>query len=235
MAETMTTIGKSFIGKPYVAHTLEMNSEEQLVVNLRQFDCWTFVEQTLALAYCKQNNITNYESFKRQLQLLRYRKGQIKGYASRIHYFTEWLFQNQDQYLSIITNQLAGKPYKKYISYITAHRNQYPKLKTDDDLFAVSKSEIVLNHVPWTYIPKAEISTIEPQLQEGDIIGITTNIEGLDISHEGFATVVNDRIHFLHASQDLKKVVVSKEPLANYLMKHPAQTGIMVARISKPK
>ena len=38
----------TYLGKPYVAHTLEINDEEQLVVNLEEVDCTTFVEYVLA-------------------------------------------------------------------------------------------------------------------------------------------------------------------------------------------
>ena len=40
---------RKFIGVPYVAATLEKSDPEQLVVNLRQMDCTTLVETTLAL------------------------------------------------------------------------------------------------------------------------------------------------------------------------------------------
>ena len=39
-------------GLPYVAHTLEVNRTEKLVVNLRQLDCTTYVENVTALAMC---------------------------------------------------------------------------------------------------------------------------------------------------------------------------------------
>ena len=38
----------TYVGKPYTAHTLEVNEEEQLVVNLEEVDCTTFVEYVLA-------------------------------------------------------------------------------------------------------------------------------------------------------------------------------------------
>jgi hypothetical protein len=52
VGEIMVWVGKQFIGAPYVPHTLELPGEEQLVINLREFDCVTFVESVLALAQC---------------------------------------------------------------------------------------------------------------------------------------------------------------------------------------
>ena len=43
---------RKFLGVPYVAHTLEVNDSEQLVVNTRQLDCTTLVETVTALTLC---------------------------------------------------------------------------------------------------------------------------------------------------------------------------------------
>lgn len=46
----MLKYGLSFLKTPYVAHTLEVNDEEKLVVNFDEVDCTTFVEYVLALS-----------------------------------------------------------------------------------------------------------------------------------------------------------------------------------------
>ena len=46
MAETVVQTARFFLGTPYVGATLEQEPE-QLVVNLRAFDCTTFVENVL--------------------------------------------------------------------------------------------------------------------------------------------------------------------------------------------
>src|SRR5690606_29137182 len=52
-----------FLGKPYVAHTLEGSSEELLTVNLREFDCTTFVETVLALSLTTASEVPSFETF----------------------------------------------------------------------------------------------------------------------------------------------------------------------------
>ena len=37
---------RRLLGIPYVAHTLDQNKDEQLVINLRQLDCTTYVPET---------------------------------------------------------------------------------------------------------------------------------------------------------------------------------------------
>ena len=51
---TTLWFARQFLGIPYVAHTLEVNDREQLVVNTRQLDCTTFVETVTALKLCTQ-------------------------------------------------------------------------------------------------------------------------------------------------------------------------------------
>ena len=46
---TTLWIARQFMGIPYVAHTLEVNDQEQLVVNTGQLDCTTLVETVTAL------------------------------------------------------------------------------------------------------------------------------------------------------------------------------------------
>ena len=52
--ELILTIARKFIGVPYVAHTLDKNDEERLVVNLHGLDCTTYVEAVTALTLCAE-------------------------------------------------------------------------------------------------------------------------------------------------------------------------------------
>ena len=48
-ANVTVFFARKLLGLPYVAHTLEVNRRERLVVNLRQLDCTTYVENVVAL------------------------------------------------------------------------------------------------------------------------------------------------------------------------------------------
>ena len=86
----MLFFGRKLRGVPYVAKTLEINKEELLIVNLRQLDCLTLVENALALSLCMKNNQADFKNFCRFLRLIRYRQGRI-SYIDRLHYFTDWI------------------------------------------------------------------------------------------------------------------------------------------------
>lgn len=227
-------IAKSFLNRPYKAHTLEGSQTEKLVVNLREFDCSTFVESCIAMGLTYRKDDISFEKFKKYLQRLRYYKnGKIKGYESRINYFSDWLYtHNEDGLLQDVTASMGGVEWKKNINFMSKNWKKYPFPNDNELLEKIQKIEDKINGQSFTYIPKSKVKSIENQFLNGDIIGITTNIDGLDITHEGFAIRLQDkRVYLLHASSDFKRVMVTDKPLVEYLAKNKNQTGIMVARL----
>jgi Protein of unknown function (DUF1460) len=227
-------IAKSFLNRPYKAHTLEGNSSEKLVVNLREFDCTTFVETCIAMGLTYRKNDISFDKYKSYLKRLRYyNKGTIKGYDSRIHYLSDWLYtHSQDGLLTDITPSLGGIEWRKNINFMSTHWNKYSFPNNVSLQEKIQKIEDRMNQQNYSYVPKAKVKSIENQLLNGDIVAITTNIEGLDITHVGFAIRLQDkRVYLLHASSDFKRVMVTDKPLAEYLAKNKTQTGIMVARL----
>lgn len=226
-AKTMA-VARTFVGTPYVNGTLDCSSTECLIVNLSQLDCWTFVENSLAIAMAEPGD---FQSYKTHLQQLRYWGGHVEGYGSRIHYFTGWLLQNEKRALfQDLTESMGGIPYRKKIGYISARPARYPKIKNPEILQSIRAAERRINAHAWFYIPKNRVAQMENQIQEGDIVSLTAWKPELDIAHQGFAIKINGRIHLMHASSLGKKVVITKQPLPEYLATQVGQTGIMVAR-----
>jgi hypothetical protein len=222
-------IARSFLGTPYVHGCLDRNPEECLAVNLCELDCWTFMENSLAIALAAPGD---YADYKKHLQELRYWGGYVNGYGSRIHYFSGWLLQNEKRgILQDLSFEMGAIPYKKQIGYISARPAKYPKVKEPENLRALRAAERHINAHAWYYIPQNRVAQMEHLIQEGDIISLTAWKKDLDIAHQGFAVKVNGRMHLMHASSLGKKVVISKQPLPEYILSQPGQTGIMVARL----
>ncbi|WP_289060094.1 N-acetylmuramoyl-L-alanine amidase-like domain-containing protein [uncultured Zobellia sp.] len=230
--KTIVAIGKTFMGTPYVAKTLEIGKTETLVVNLQGLDCTTYVENVLAFALTLKTGASSFDDFTKALENIRYKDGQLDGYASRLHYFSEWIANNEKKGLiKDITSEIGGKEITKPINFMSTHRDLYPFLSDDENFERVKASENYLNNQPICILAQDEIAANEHLIQTGDIIALTTSINGLDITHTGIATREKDgRIHLLHASTGSMKVEVSKKPLAEYLKGIKKNTGIMVAR-----
>ncbi len=230
-ATLLLKVGTFFKGTPYIAHTLE-TSQEQLVVNLREMDCTTFAENCLAITKTIQNGKKTFKHFCIELKNIRYRDGKINGYTSRLHYFSDWIFDNQKKGLvRNVSEEIAHIPYEKKIDFMSTHPSSYKQLKDSNQL--VKDITILENKISarsMFYIPEDKIAEVEPQLHEGDIVGLTTGIDGLDMVHVGILVRVEGRIHLLHASSAAKKVIISENTLEDYLQNSKTANGIMVAR-----
>ncbi len=230
--ETIVSVGKTFLGTPYVAKTLEVGEKESLVVNLRGLDCTTFVENVLVFSLLLKNGKDDFDSYAQFLEKVRYRDGKLDGYPSRLHYFSEWISDNEQKGLIVnITGDIGGKEIVKNVNFMSTHRELYPFLKSDANFEEIKASEIIINKEPMCVLAQDQIAENEHLIQSGDIIALATSIKGLDITHTGIATRESDgRIHLLHASTS-GQVVVSKLPLADYLKKIKNNTGIVVNRV----
>lgn len=231
MGLLMIEIGKSFLGTPYVAQTLEKTPDEKLVINLRELDCTTFAENCLALARTFKLKEPSFDKFIQQLHLIRYRDGRRNGYPSRLHYFSEWLINNQSKKLLVLPVVDGLTDLNKQINFMSTHADSYPILKMKPELIGELKNvEESLNTHPAHFIPKEKLAAMENQIEEGDIAGITTSIDGLDMVHTVLLTHVDGRVHILHASSLAKKVILSEETFLKYLADGKKITGFMLGR-----
>lgn len=233
---------EKFIGTPYVASTLEVNDEEELVVNLRQLDCTTLVENVVALTLTVREPAPSFAAFCRNLEKIRYRGGVRDGYASRNHYFSEWIASNEK--LGVV-EEIRGKKedgYRPFVAvqrleldYMSTHPSAYPMLEGNaGELRRIRTNEQAFDGQAVRYVPVSWLGKGQEELgdiHDGDILAIVTRKKGLDTSHLGFAVWKEGRLHLLNASSIHKKVVLEPMTLRQYMQKHPSQLGVRVVRV----
>ncbi|WP_111613347.1 N-acetylmuramoyl-L-alanine amidase-like domain-containing protein [Algoriphagus yeomjeoni] len=230
--ELVIEIGKLFLETPYVEKTLELPGSEKLVINLTGLDCTTFLETVVTMTRLTQEGKFTFEAFEKELEMLRYRDGINSGYSSRLHYFSDWIYENeQKRILKDVTKEVGGSPYGNTPSFMSENPKFYAQLNNSSNLVQIKASEALIKGRSYFYIPKADIKKLEKNIQSGDIIAITTSMNNLDIVHTGFAIEKNGRMHLLHASSKNMKVEISEKPLSEYLAGNKSQSGIMVARL----
>ncbi len=232
--ELMVRAAGMFYGTPYKGGTLE-TVPEALTVNLHETDCILLVEtctaMTLLLKNCTDGGTPSFEDFCAMLRTLRYRDGITDGYPSRMHYTSEWLLQAQDNgFLKEVTAELGGIPLNQVFSFMSSHRDNYPRLREDDGALGLIRraEERLDTAAAYFYIPSEKIPEIEGNILNGDIICFVSTVSGLDITHTGIACREEDgSLHFIHASMKEGKVVLETRTLAEY-----ARSGIRVARLN---
>lgn len=231
---------RKFIGRPYVAHTLELPGEERLVVNMAQLDCTTLVETVTALTMCAARRLYSFRDYLNALMSLRYRGGRLEGYVSRLHYFSDWI---EDKGRMGITTEIQSPtpPFtgvqKLDIYYMSTHAKSYKALDEHPEFIEeIREQEKELTGKTYSFIPKRDVRNtklMRETVKDGDIIAITCNKKGLDIAHLGFAVWRDDGLHLLNASMLHKKVVEEPMTLYKYLQQHPSHTGIRIVRLNR--
>ena len=226
----MAAIGRTFVGTPYVPQTLELEGPERLILNLRALDCVTFVENVLALARTVKTG-GGFAEFTRELQRIRYRTGEIDGYPSRLHYFSEWISANaQKGLVEDVTRQLGGQPDRGPLDFMSRNRQAYRQLADAAAFRGIRVVERRLAEQSRYWIPKAEIAGLAEGIRDGDIIAATSSLAGLDVAHTGLAIWVDGQLHLMHAPLVGDSVEISDRSLAERIQRIPRQDGIMVAR-----
>ena len=210
---------KKMLGVPYVAGTLDGNEEEQLVVLVDSLDCTTFVETVLAFCIADKRGERDYEGFRKALTQIRYRDGILNGYTSRLHYFSDWIRNNEQMgFVKECTSETAcSQPKELWLDFMTSHVDSYLPMKKNPELV----QEMAAHEKNWqgtvvSYIPKEKLnlSPEELKIKDGDVLAMVTNIKGLDIVHVGFAFWKGGKLHLLHASSSAKKVI--EDPKTQY-------------------
>lgn len=234
IGERTGAVGMALRQTPYVAATLELHEDREVCsVNLRGLDCVTFFESALGFARMLGRGGHTPEALLAEVTFTRYRGGELADYVSRLHYLTDWFFDNARKgVVRMITGELPGAiRITRRIDFMTTHPEAYRQLTAHPDLVRrLAQLETEISAREMDYVPKERVAEAQPLLKTGDIVGVTTTIDGLDCAHSGLCyRDEGSRLRFLHASTTQQAVVLDDE-LSTYLARVSTHTGIMVAR-----
>lgn len=223
----------SFLGKPYVAGTLEREGGESLVVDTLGFDCTTFVELSVA-RWLSRCNDTPCED---ELRKMRYRGGVVDGYLSRLHYFTDWVTENERRGVWRELNPDDGGYWRRdtfSLSFMSEHCESYRYLQINpwaiDSMRRIEQryTDYVVHYIAKEFL---NLSPKQLPIHHGDILALVTTIEGLDVTHLGFAFWQDEQLYLMHASMNEKRVVIDKQTLYEYLKNRVSCPGVRVVRL----
>lgn len=240
LGRAVARAGELALGAPYAANTLEAYlaaggspSAEPLTLHLLKFDCVSLVEAALAVARtAAAGPDAGWERFAAETERMRYRGGVRRDYASRLHYFSEWIADGARRGLvRDLGPSLGSRPDARPLRFMTEHRASYAALADDASFRAVAAHERRLDAAPRNLVEKARIPAIQDRLETGDVLAFATPIAGLDVTHTGLAYRSADGVmRVLHAPLSGGVVQVSPGTVADYVNGLRNATGILAAR-----
>jgi Protein of unknown function (DUF1460) len=255
LGDRLQVIAEQFMGDPYRANLLDQSTTEQPFISLQEFDCVLFLETVLALNSTllekpkvseSKNLVSTFDptvsssptelALFQNLQQYRYRDGKLDNYCDRLHYFSDWVLDNQQRGL---VKDIGTVPLKRSLSFMSQNWRKYSPIVKDPslkDCIQTTESRLSqkLQSGQLNYIPIESLRSQENQLRSGDIIGLVTNLKGLDVTHSGFLYRKGSQTPagLLHASQ--RSGIKVSANLERYVRGVDGAIGIIVARPIDP-
>jgi cell wall-associated NlpC family hydrolase len=193
-----------FLGYPYQPNPLigSADTAEAFTASFDGFDCVTYIETVLALAYA-----SSVDDFIEWLRKIRYERGSIQ-WTRRNHFMGQWLRNNEREGVvrPVLTRTLPTVDRERVL-------NGVPGL-------AVRRTRIKC-------IPKPAVRRLAPHLRSGDLIFFASTHKNLDVFHAGIIVLDGKRILMRHASRSAGLVV--EHELSEFL-KSNRMAGVIVAR-----
>ncbi|MFN7931624.1 MAG: DUF1460 domain-containing protein [Blastocatellia bacterium] len=203
IGERLKFITAKFIGQPYIIGPLIGSDTEPEVFTATYdgFDCVTYLETCLALAWAKK-----VEEVNDILRAIRYRNGNVK-WEDRLHYTTDW-------------SQYHAK--RGVLKDITRGDDTLSRTKEINWLKCFAPRTIT-----YRYFPKRKLNKVSKQFRDGDLIYFASTRKGLDTFHVGMLFWVDGKLVMRHSAKSKGGVV--EQELAEFV-KVNTMPGFIVTR-----
>ena len=173
-----------------------------------------------------------WSDFAAEVERMRYRGGARGSYASRLHYFSEWLDDGERRGLvRVLGRELGGEADRRPLRFMSEHPDAYPAMASAEVRAEIAAAERRLDASPRWVVPTARIPQVERSIESGDVLAFATTIEGLDVTHSAFAyRDAGGVLRVLHAPLSGGAVEVTRSTLPEYVGAIRRATGILVGR-----
>jgi hypothetical protein len=197
-------LSRHFLGHSYKPDPLigSADTAEVFTASLDGFDCVTYIESILALAFA-----SNVDDFIEWLRKIRYERGRIQ-WERRNHYMTLWIRNN-------VRNGIVRPVPMPAAPVLSRERvlNVVPGL-------AAQRTRVKC-------VPKAAVPRLAAHLQSGDLIFFVSTRKHLDVFHAGIIVRDGKSMLMRHASRSQGGVV--EQELSEFL-KANRMAGVIVVR-----
>lgn len=212
---------------------------ETLRMELDAFECVSFIESAIAVARCGWSSETTESCFMRELEASRYRSGHMGDYSTRLHYFTDWIGDNERRgRISNLTASFGGEPVQKDFFYITQRVLKRAAMDATERTLlshAMEATEARLSSARHSVLSRKSAPRVLNELRDGDLVAFVRDRPGLLVHHAGFVYWANGTPRLLHASSYHGRVVITVRDVTNYLLRRPERRGVIIVRPLAPR
>ncbi|MFI6365645.1 DUF1460 domain-containing protein [Nocardia sp. NPDC050630] len=209
--ELIERLSAHLLGTPYGADMLigAADQPEQLVIDLRRVDCFTYLDYVEALSRSNDG-----DQFVANLIATRYTDSRVE-FRQRKHFFSDWSH----------TARIAATDITDTLSPAAVTVAKRLNAKAGGGVY-LPGLPVVDRDI--TYIPSAAVDEgVIGGLRTGDYIGAYADQPGLDVTHVGIFVMTPSGPVFRNASSLAANNKVVDSPFAEYVRTTP---GIMVLR-----
>src|SRR5262245_24417283 len=177
VANRIERISETFLGAPYADNPLDggVNLPEPFRVSMRAFDCVTYIETVLALAFSDTP-----EQFIDTLRLIRYDQGQVDWFH-RNHYMVDWARNNERE---------------KFVRDLSKGEQTLEKTCTLGLIPGLPAKTAT-----FSYFPTSNQAYLRAVAESGDVLLLVSTKETLDVFHAGLIIKRDGKVFLRHASR----------------------------------
>ncbi len=217
MGDRVVAAAKLLEGIP-AGVSVENDSVGTVMVSFHSFDNLDFLTAVMSLAKGAPINDSDWTTYGSMLENTGRRKGEDKGFASKLKYGSQWIVDNIYRgNVKDMTEYFEGSTFKtKTLNHFTRNRDKFPALA---DSAAYEGQRMVEMGFYSHKIPHIKKQTVNNKnftslLQNGDIIFMLPNEIDYDVYDVGIVEIMEDGPHLIHLSHETGKVTSDPYPLS---------------------
>lgn len=193
-----------------------------LRINVDSFSPLMFINNVVALAKTSENpGLNDWRTFAREFEDISCRRGEFTGYPSIMYHTSDWIGDNISRgNVTELTENFAGAiPRTKSLDEMTRKRGNFAALADSTTFETVRMVEMGFrtHRVPSLKKETIKKKELVADLQDGDIIILVPNRDGIDVYDIGVITMKEGLPYLIHVSPTAHKVVEEEEDLARYM------------------
>lgn len=236
LAQRAGAVADALAGMRFASTSFSDPSSGPMTVDLEAMDGMELIEYCMAASKASLVPGAQPRDFIKELQGVRYRRGENDGFTSRLRYVCDWIADNAYRNnIREITYDLPGNVFtSRTLDNITRNRDKYPALSDSATFERMQLLEMGYRVHKIPYMKRESIGKkgVVELLKDNDILIMIDKSRDNDFLDAGFIRIMDGKPYLFHASATSGTVGLDKEPLSDVMKLRAKEiTGYRVLRI----